>query len=300
MVIARLIADKSDWKTRVDEMYRALDDKLSNVRPQLSPKSVDRLLIEPTVLEMRFPLDDFGVALNVLDKHFAQSDLLLSRGPIELPKLFVSDMDSTMIEQECIDELADFAGLKDRVSDITERAMQGELDFETALLERVGLLKDLDESAIDQCLRERISPTPGGQTLTQTLKAHGARTVLVTGGFHHFADRVAEWLGFDRVVGNQLGVAGGKLTGLLDGPISDANTKLATLREEAAKLGEGAHVLASGDGANDIPMLEAANYGFAYRAKRKAREQANGRIDHGDLTAILSLLGIPKEEWVDS
>jgi phosphoserine phosphatase len=102
-------------------------------------------------------------------------------------------MDSTMIEQECIDELADFAGLKDKISGITERAMQGELDFETALLERVGLLKDLDESTIDQCLGERITPTPGAKTLTQTLKAHGARTVLVTGGFHHFADRVAEW-----------------------------------------------------------------------------------------------------------
>lgn len=300
MVIARLIADNSDWKTRVDEMYRALDGKLSNVRPQLSPNSVVRLPIEPTVLDMRFTFDDFGAALNMLDKHFAQSDLLLSHRPIELPKLFVSDMDSTMIEQECIDELADFAGLKERISDITERAMQGELDFETALLERVGLLKDLDERAIERCLDERITPTPGAKTLTQTLKAHGARTVLVTGGFHHFADRVAEWLGFDRVVGNRLGVSEGKLTGLLDGPISDANTKLATLREEAATLGKDAHVLASGDGANDIPMLNAANYGFAYRAKPKAREQANGRVDQGDLTAILSLLGIPRSDWVES
>ncbi|MEO1221978.1 MAG: phosphoserine phosphatase SerB [Pseudomonadota bacterium] len=300
MVIARLIADNSDWKTRVDEMYRALDGKLSNVRPQLGPNSVVRLPIEPTVLELRFTFDDFGVALNILDKHFAQSDLLLSHRPIEVPKLFVSDMDSTMIEQECIDELADFAGLKDRISEITERAMQGELDFETALLERVELLKDLDESAIDQCLRERITPTPGARILTQTLKAHGARTVLVTGGFHHFADRVAEWLGFDRVVGNRLGVSEGKLTGLLDGPISDAKTKLATLREEEAALGVGGHVLASGDGANDIPMLEEAHYGFAYRAKPKAREKANGRVDQGDLTAILSLLGIPKEKWIGS
>ena len=202
-----------------------------------------------------------------------------------------------MIEQECIDELADFAGLKDKISDITERAMQGELDFETALLERVGLLAGLDESAIEQCLAERITPTPGAKVLTQTLKAHGARTVLVTGGFHNFADHVAQWLGFDRVVGNRLDVEEGKLTGRLYGPISDANTKLTTLREEVSRLGDGCHVIASGDGANDVPMLEAANYGFAYRAKPTAREKANGRVDKGDLTVILSLLGIPKEEW---
>ena len=213
-------------------------------------------------------------------------------------KLLIADMDSTMIGQECIDELADFAGLKEQISAITERAMLGELDFESALRERVGLLAGLGEEAIERCLDERIEPTPGARTLVATLKAHGSRSVLVTGGFHHFADPVAEWLGFDRVVGNRLAVADGKLTGLLDGPISDASTKLAVLREEAERAGEGAHVLASGDGANDIPMIEAATYGFAYRAKPKARAAANGRIDHGDLTAILSLLGIPREDWV--
>nr|WP_241765841.1 phosphoserine phosphatase SerB [Erythrobacter longus] len=247
---------------------------------------------------MHFKTKEAQLVSNILDTHFPQYDRLVASQEVQLPRLFISDMDSTMIEQECIDELADFAGLKARISDITERAMQGELDFETALLERVGLLKDLGESAIDQCLAERITPTPGAKTLTQTLKAHGARTVLVTGGFHHFADQVADWLGFDRVVGNRLGVADGKLTGLLDGPISDASTKLTTLREEAARLGDDAHLLASGDGANDIPMLEAAHYGFAYRAKPKARENANCRVDQGDLTAILSLLGIPEEEWV--
>lgn len=250
------------------------------------------------VVEFQFAEADPDAVNPIIDAHFGTVDRLIASEMVELPQLFVSDMDSTLIEQECIDELADFAGLKEKISDITERAMQGELDFETALLERVGLLQGLSESAIDQCLAERITPTPGAKVLTQTLKAKGVRTVLVTGGFHHFADRVAEWLGFDRVVGNRLGVAEGALTGLLDGPVSDANTKLATLQEEAAKLGEGARVLASGDGANDIPMLEAATYGFAYRAKPKAREMANGRVDQGDLTAILSLLGIPKQEWV--
>ncbi|MEP0390823.1 MAG: phosphoserine phosphatase SerB [Erythrobacter sp.] len=296
MLIARLIADNLNWKTRVDEMMRGLAPT-SQVGADVRAVFVEPLSAVPHVLEMHFDTDEVRLVSNVLETHFPGCDHLITSHEVQLPRLFISDMDSTMIEQECIDELADFAGLKEKISDITERAMQGELDFETALLERVGLLKDLGEEAIDQCLAERISPTPGARTVTQTLRAHGARTVLVTGGFHHFADRVAEWLGFDRVVGNRLGVAKGKLTGLLDGPISDANTKLATLREEAAKLGEGTRVLATGDGANDIPMIEAAHYGFAYRAKPKARDMANGRVDQPDLTALLSLLGIPEKDW---
>ncbi|MEP0191113.1 MAG: phosphoserine phosphatase SerB [Erythrobacter sp.] len=234
----------------------------------------------------------------MFDIHFAGCDALVSDAEIEVPRLFVSDMDSTMIGQECIDELADYAGLKDKIADITERAMQGELDFESALLERVRLIAGLDESAITRCLDERITATPGAKTLTQTLKAKGARCVLVTGGFHHFADAVAEQLGFDRVVGNKLATADGQLTGELNSAITDANTKAAVLAEELAQLGEGACSLATGDGANDIPMIEAATYGFAYRAKPKARAAANGRIDQGDLTNVLALLGIPKADWV--
>ncbi len=190
--------------------------------------------------------------------------------------------------QECIDELADFAGIKDKVADITERAMRGELEFESALRERVSLLHGLGERAIDNCLVERIRPVAGARTLVQTLKARGCRCVLVTGGFHHFADRVAEQLGFDRVVGNRLAVANGQLTGELAGPVSDASTKLATLKEERDMLGEGARVLAAGDGANDIPMLQAADYGIAYRAKPAARDAASGRIVSEDLTVISS------------
>ncbi|MFL0356743.1 phosphoserine phosphatase SerB [Erythrobacter sp. GH1-10] len=249
------------------------------------------------VLQLSFADGDPAKVLAGIDRFFAPSDALVSASEIQVPHLFVSDMDSTMIGQECIDELADYAGIKDQIAAITERAMQGELDFESALRERVGLLAGLDEGAIAQCLEERISATPGARTLVGTLAAKGARCVLVTGGFHHFADRIGEELGFHRVVGNRLEVSGGKLTGGLAGPISDASTKKATLLEELEQLGPEAHSLAAGDGANDIPMIEASTYGFAYRAKPKAREAASGRIDRGDLTSVLSLLGIPKSEW---
>jgi len=160
-----------------------------------------------------------------------------------------------------------------------------------------ALLAGLEERAIHDCLAERIRATPGAKTLVATLAALGTRTVLVTGGFHHFADPVAEMLGFHRVVGNRLAVADGKLTGGLVGPITDSAVKAAVLREELAMLGEGAHSLATGDGANDIPMIEAATYGFAYRAKPKARAAANGRVDLEDLTAVLTLLGVPATAW---
>jgi len=235
---------------------------------------------------------------SAIEAHLGQTDALIGAGVPQLPALFVSDMDSTMISAECIDELADFANLKPQIAAITERAMQGELDFRAALAERVALLKGLSEGAIARCLAERIHPMQGARTLVQTLKAKGSRTVLVTGGFHQFADPVAEALGFERVVGNRLGVEGGVLTGGLVGPISDSATKKATLLEELAALGEGAHTLATGDGANDIPMMEAATYGIAFAAKPKARAAANGWIDRGDLTAVLRLLGVGESEWV--
>jgi phosphoserine phosphatase len=167
------------------------------------------------------------------------------------------------------------------------------------LRERVGLLADLDEGAIAQCLAERIVAMPGARTLVATLKNHGCRTVLVTGGFHHFADPVAEQLGFERVIGNRLETHGGKLTGGLVGGITGASSKEAALREEMAALGENAVSLATGDGANDIPMLAAASYGVAFRAKPKARAAANGWIDREpDLTPLLKLLEIPQHDWV--
>lgn len=250
------------------------------------------------VIELQLPAGDPARVRAILDACFAPADLLLSDAPIALPGLFVSDMDSTMIAAECIDELADFAGLKPQIAAITERAMQGELDFAQALTERVALLGGLGQDAIAQCLAERIEMMPGARVLVATLKAHGCFTVLVTGGFHQFADPVAEHLGFERVVANRLGVHEGRLTGGLVGGITDSGVKRQVLLEEGARLGADTVSLATGDGANDIPMLEAATYGLAYYAKPKARAAANGAIDRGDLTSVLALLGIPRRDWV--
>lgn len=293
MLIARLIADQQGIETRVDAATKALADA------DMPVAMAGMLDFCGDVLQFALPHGDPAQLTALLVEHFGDVDLLVADHEIEVPRLFVSDMDSTMIGQECIDELADFAGLKEKVSAITERAMRGEIDFSSALAERVALLEGLEESAIERCLAERIAPVAGARTLVATLKSKGCRSVLVTGGFHHFADPVAERIGFERVVGNRLAVADGKLTGALDGAISDSATKRRVLEEELALLGEGARVLASGDGANDIPMLEAADYGFAYRAKPKARAAANGRIESEDLTAILKLLGIPQSEWVE-
>ena len=297
MLIARLIADAPARETA--ELASALAahgfvlaDRA--VLPQL-----------PEVTELRITGgggsgDGEGSAaalLAALDATLSPRAALVSAAAITIPRVFVSDMDSTMIGQECIDELADYAGLKPQIADITERAMQGELDFEAALRERVALLAGLAETTIATCLGERIRATPGARVLVQTMAAHGAHCVLVTGGFHHFADPVAESLGFHRVVGNRLEVAGGKLTGALVGAITDAGVKAAVLAEECARAGAGAASLATGDGANDIPMIAAADYGFAYRAKPRARAAANGRVDGADLTDVLRLLGIPAAEW---
>lgn len=293
MLIARLIADMDGVETRLDAALRACADAGMPVA------MAGMLDFCSDVLQISLPDGERARLTGILTEHFGECDLLVADHEIEVPRLFVSDMDSTMIGQECIDELADFAGIKDKVAGITERAMRGELEFESALKGRVGLLEGLEEGAIATCLEQRIQPVPGARALVNTLRSKGCRTVLVTGGFHHFADPVAEQLGFERVVGNRLGVAGGALTGLLAGPVSDASTKLATLEDERAQLGEGARVLATGDGANDIPMIEAADYGIAYRAKPKAREAANGRIASVELTAILKLLGIAESEWVE-
>lgn len=257
----------------------------------------DPLGADEGVLQVLAEGIDGQVLRTVIDRHFAPSDLLVADHLPQVPGVFVSDMDSTMIGQECIDELADFAGLKDQIAAITERAMQGELDFAEALTERVRLLGGLSEDAIQQCLDQRIRDMPGASVLVATLKARRCETVLVTGGFHQFADPVAERLGFERVVGNRLAVSHGKLTGGLVGDIVDSSVKERVLRECLAAA-DGAHGLATGDGANDIPMLVAAHYGVAYHAKPKARAAANGAVDLGDLTSVLRLLGIPAAEWV--
>jgi len=220
-------------------------------------------------------------------------------GPRE-KSLFIADMDSTMIGQECIDELADYAGVKPQVAEITERAMQGELDFAGALQERVALLRGLDEHVIPRCLAERIRPNAGAATLVRTLRARGATTILVSGGFTAFVRPIAEQIGFDRFEANILAVEAGMLTGFTEGPIVDSKRKHDVLADARAELGISAgDTLAIGDGANDIPMIVEAGLGVAYRAKPALVAVADARLDNNDLTALLWCQGIPRTEWVE-
>lgn len=225
-----------------------------------------------------------------------RADVFVRAADAPSPRLLVADMDSTMITVECIDELADYAGVKRQVAEITERAMRGELDFEAALKARVALLKGLPETVLARCYDERVRIMPGAQTLVRTLKARGARTVLVSGGFTYFAERVAAEIGFDHSTSNRLGIADGRLDGNVAEPILGAEGK----REALLCAGEAAEAVAIGDGANDVPMLKAAGYGVAYHAKPAAAEAADAAVRFGDLTAVLHGLGVPRREWVSA
>jgi len=214
-------------------------------------------------------------------------------------KLIVADMDSTMITVECIDELADYAGIKAEVAAITQKAMRGEVDFRGALLERVALLGGMAEGVLAECRMERVRLTRGARTLIQTMKAHGAYSVLVTGGFTAFANPVGEAIGFDRIVANELLIEGGKLTGTVAEPIVDKDSKMEALKSEAAKHGLPlAETLAVGDGANDIPMITAAGLGIAYHPHQAAADAADAAIRHHDLTALLWAQGYSRRQWV--
>ncbi len=214
--------------------------------------------------------------------------------------LLIADMDSTMITVECIDELADYAGIKPQIAAITERAMRGELDFAAALTERVACLAGLDESVIDLCLAERVRPMPGARTLIRTLAARGTRCVLVSGGFTRFADPVADMIGFDRAIANVLEIEGGKLTGRVLPPIVDSATKQSVLQAEAEELGiDMTDCIAIGDGANDVPMIEAAGLGVAYHGHAKAVAAADAAVRVGDHRALLYALGIGTSDWVN-
>lgn len=213
-------------------------------------------------------------------------------------RLLVADMDSTIINVECLDELADFAGVKAQVSAITERAMAGELAFEGALRERVAMLKGLAIDSLQACYDARVRLNPGAGTLVRTMAAHGARCVLVSGGFTFFTGRVATAAGFHDNRANTLIEADGVLAGLVGEPILGREAKLAALREEAEALGvTPAAALAIGDGANDLAMIEAAGLGVAYRAKPIVAAQADARVDHADLTALLYFQGYRREEF---
>jgi phosphoserine phosphatase len=225
-------------------------------------------------------------------------DVVVQRQDRRRRRLLIADMDSTMIAVECIDELADYAGVAHEIAAITEQAMRGELAFEAALEARVALLAGLDEAAIERCHDERVRITAGAVPLVRTMRAHGAYCLLVSGGFSRFADRVAAEIGFDRAVSNRLGIRGGRLAGTVARPIVGAQGKRRALVDACAAQDVPVDdALAVGDGANDVPMSEAAGLGIAYHAKPAAAAAADARIVHNDLSALLYAQGCPRREW---
>ena len=239
------------------------------------------------------------LARTALEGVFDRVDIVV-QGMMARPKaLLIADMDSTMITVECIDELADYAGIKPQIAAVTEAAMRGDMDFAAALDARVALLANLDERVIEQCLAERIQIMPGAIALVRTMRARGGMSILVSGGFTRFAEPVGRTIGFDHVVANRLGIADGKLTGTVHRPIVDSDAKeqhLIAATAERALAPEA--TMAVGDGANDLAMIRRAGLGYAYHAKPVVAAAAAVRIDHNDLTALLYAQGIPARDWV--
>ena len=285
---------------------RLTDDLIARARAAL-PQTTDIHWLDPDVaVDIEF-IPEGPVDQRQLSDHLRTA---LAAAPLDLAiqplahrrkKLLVADMDSTMIGQECIDELADLVGLKDHVSAITERAMRGEIAFEPALRERVALLKGLPVSVVDDVIVNRITLMAGASALVGTMRAHGAHTVLVSGGFSLFTREVAEMIGFDENHANTLLVENDMLTGTVEEPILGREAKLDTLLEVARYLQLPlADAMAVGDGANDLAMIGRAGLGVAYHAKPAVAAAAHARIDHGDLTALLYLQGYRRDEFVET
>jgi phosphoserine phosphatase len=290
MAIATLIA-----AGRLDD--RLIDRALGALR-EIDPKAAfSGWIDEGDAVDLRVVGDTQAIrwALDALDG----VDVFVQPEENRFKRLLVADMDSTIVGQECLDELADFAGLKREIAEITERAMQGKLDFKAALRERVALLSGLDEEAIGRCLAERVVPNPGAATLVRTMRVGGARAILVTGGFISFADPIAKMLGFSAVRANRLLFDGRQLSGSVEDPIVDAQAKLDALIEAREELGLSREdVLAIGDGANDRLMVQEAGLGVGYRAKPALAEVADARLDHHGLDALLWAQGIRRRDWV--
>ena len=284
-------------------------------RPSVDAVSVDaaRALLpgagSPVVLDPRIAVDipftasgDLRDLVEALRRKLAPApiDVVIQPAAGRRKRLLLSDMDSTMIDQECIDELADYVALKPRVAEITERAMRGEIEFEPALRERVALLKNLPVGVIGEVIEKRITLAPGGKTLVGTMRANGAHTYLISGGFTQFTERIAEAVGFDEHRGNVLVIEDGKLAGRVEEPVLGRDAKLATLQELTARFKlRPDETLVAGDGANDLPMIEAAGLGVAFHAKPVVAAAAHARIDHGDLTALLYLQGYKRAKFVE-
>jgi phosphoserine phosphatase len=230
----------------------------------------------------------------------APIDVIVQPAEHRRKKLFLADMDSTMIGQECIDEMADFVGKKKEVAEVTERAMRGEIEFVPALRARVALLKGLPDTIADEVIASRITLTSGARTTIATMRKHGAYTCLVSGGFTIFTKRIAQMLGFDEERSNTLATANGKQTGQVIDPVFGRDAKRATLVELRTRLKLGnLETMATGDGANDLDMIGEAGLGVAYRAKPAVAAAAAARIEHGDLTALLYMQGYRREDFAD-
>ena len=291
MFIATLIA-----KDSLDE--RDIKAAIAGLSASGASFSRQSRIIDRRALDIFFAGDPVA-ARQHLEAMAGEIDIAVQPEANRLKKLLISDMDSTMITIECIDELADYAGIKPQIAEITERAMQGELDFEEALRGRVALLRGLDTAAIQQCLDERVKIMPGAEILVRTMAHSAAETILVSGGFTRFAKPVAQAIGFESFHANVLGEADGRLTGELDGAIVDSTRKDELLQSAAHAVNLSLdQCIAVGDGANDIPMLQRAGLGIAYHAKPKAAQAADVAIRYNDLTALLYIQGIAADRWI--
>ncbi len=289
MAIVTLIA-----KGRLDD--RLVDRALGLLRESDPAAAFGQWLDEGDAADLAYSGDYVAArwALGAIDG----LDVVVQPGSPRWKKLLVADMDSTVIGQECIDELADYAGLKAQVAHITERAMQGELDFPAALRARVRLLAGLDEASLRRCLDERVRLTQGAKSLVETMRAGGSSCLLVSGGFLSFAEPVAQSAGFDRVKANRLVFADGKLSGEVGDPILDATAKRDALIEARGELGlRVADVLAVGDGANDRLMIEEAGLGIAFKAKPALAQVADAELKHHGLDALLWVQGLSCRDW---
>lgn len=227
-------------------------------------------------------------------------NLVPEEGPRRRKRLLVADMDSTIIEQECIDEIADFAGVREKVSAVTESAMRGEIDFAEALTNRVALLEGLEEAVLQEVIKDRITIMPGARALVRTMQLHGARAALVSGGFTFFTERIARRVGFETHQANRLEIKDGRLTGAVVPPILGRDAKRTALITRARELGvDMRDTLAVGDGANDLAMIAEAGLGVAYRAKPIVAAEAKAAIRHGNLKALLYLQGYRRDEFAD-
>jgi phosphoserine phosphatase len=283
-----------------DALQAALPEGLEAVAAAGQPVSGMSILGEGAIdlfTEGEMPSPLAAAAARALERR--EADFCAQNAEGRAKRLLIADMDSTIIGCECLDELADLAGFKDEIAAVTTRAMNGEIPFEAALIERVAKLAGLELSALERTWVERVRLNPGARVLARTMSAHGARCILVSGGFDYFTRRVAEAAGFAAHRANRLLDDGARLTGQVALPILGREAKLQALNEEAAALGIGlGETLAVGDGANDLAMIEAAGLGVAFHAKPIVAERAAARIDHTDLTSLLYFQGYGAETFV--